>query len=138
MSTITFEHCHVFSAPYVYVHACTCMYMYMGQFPQKQPITYNYYVIHDCIKCYKNSLRLNHYNFRMINAIDFLFSTLLTTPFLNGKIHFGALHQFLADATRSDTPWDSKPPHLQTGASKSLQIQYVCTGVLLPLICSVR
>ena len=66
VSTITFENYHLFSAPYVYVHAFTCIWN------RKRPITY---IIHDCIKCYKNSLRLNHYNFRMINAIDFLFST---------------------------------------------------------------
>ena len=51
-----------------------------------------------------------------------------TTPFHYGKTYFGALHQFLADATRSDTPWGSKPPHLQVGAFKLIQIQYVRTG----------
>ena len=32
------------------------------------------------LKCYKNASRLNHYNFPT-DAIDFLFSTLHTTPF---------------------------------------------------------
>ena len=32
-------------------------------------------------KCYKNASRLNRYNFLTDNAIDFLFSTLHTTPF---------------------------------------------------------
>ena len=95
MSTIiTFENYHVFSAPYV--HA----YMYMGQFPRKRPITYNAWLY----KCYNISLRLNHYNFRIINAIDFLFSKLHTTPFLNGKIHFGALHLLCASIATSNTP----------------------------------
>ena len=40
----------------------------MGQFPQK-------------LKCYKNASRLNRYNTPTDNAIDFLFSTLHTTPF---------------------------------------------------------
>ena len=83
-------------------------------------------------KRYQNHSRLNRYNFGTVHAIDFLFSTLHTTPFLYGKIDFGAMHQFLADVTRSDTLWGSKPPHLHVGAFKSLQIQYVRTG------CSVR
>ena len=33
------------------------------------------------LKCYKNASRLNRYNFPTDNAIDFLFSTLHTTPF---------------------------------------------------------
>ena len=33
------------------------------------------------LKCYKNASRLNRYNFPKDNAIDFLFSTLHTTPF---------------------------------------------------------
>ena len=89
-------------------------------------------------KCYKIASRLNRYNLPTVNAIDFLFSTLHATPFHYGETYFGALHQFRADATRSDTPWGSKPPHLQVGAFKSLQIQYVRTGVLLLLMCSVR
>ena len=35
------------------------------------------------LKCYKNASRLNRYNFPTDNAIDFLFSTLHTTPFDN-------------------------------------------------------
>ena len=96
----------------------------MGQFPRKLPHGY-------IIKCYKNASRLNRYTFPTVNAIDFLFSTLHTTPFHYGETYFGALHQFLSDVTRSDTPWGSKPPHLQVGAFKSLQIQYVRTGVAI-------
>ena len=33
------------------------------------------------LKCYNNASRLNRYNFPTDNAIDFLFSTLHTTPF---------------------------------------------------------
>ena len=66
-----------------------------------------------------------------------LFSILHTTPFPYRKTYFGALQQFHADATRLDTPWGSKPPHLQVGVFKSLQIQYVPTRVLLLLMCSV-
>ena len=33
------------------------------------------------LKCYKNASLLNRYNFPTDNAIDFLFSTLHTTPF---------------------------------------------------------
>ena len=89
------------------------------------------------MECYNNASRVNRYNFSTVNAIDLLFSTLYNTPFYNGKTYCGALHQFLADVTRSDTPWGSKPLHLQVGAFKSLQNQYVRTGVLLLLMCSV-
>ena len=44
------------------------------------------------IKCYKIPLRLNHYNFWKVIAIDCVFSTLHTTPFHYGNIHFGLLH----------------------------------------------
>ena len=100
----------------------------MGQFPPHGYI----------IKCYKNASRVNCYNFPTFNAVDFLFSTLHTTPFRYGETYYGVLHQFLADATKSNTTWGSKPPHLQVGAFKSLQIQYVRTRVLLLLMCSVR
>ena len=40
------------------------------------------------IKCYKNTWRLN--NFPTVNAIDFLFSTLHTTPFHYRETYFGA------------------------------------------------
>ena len=33
------------------------------------------------LECYTNASRLNRYNFPTDNAIDFLFSTLHTTPF---------------------------------------------------------
>ena len=43
-------------------------------------------------KSYKNDSRFNRYNFEMVNAIDFLISTLHTTSFLSGKIDYGLLH----------------------------------------------
>ena len=57
----------------------------MGQFPRKLPHGY-------IIKWYKNASRVNRYNFPTVNAIDFLFSTLYTTPFHYGETFFGALH----------------------------------------------
>ena len=80
--------------------------------------------------CYKNALRLNRYNFRTVNAIDFLFSSL--------HLYFRVLHKLHADVMRPDYPWGSKLPHLQVGASNSFQIQCVCRGVLSLLIFSVR
>ena len=80
------------------------------------------------IKCYKNASRSNRYNFPTVNAINVLLSSRHSTPLHYRKKYFGALHQFFADATRSDTPWGSKLPHLQVGAFKSLQIQYVLQG----------
>ena len=61
-------------------YVCTMYVLCMGQF------------FHVLYIYYKNPLHLNHYNSQTINAIDFLFSTLHTTPFLYGKIHFGVLH----------------------------------------------
>ena len=43
-------------------------------------------------------------NLRTVNAIDFLFSTLHSTPFHYVKIDFGALHKHSASVTKSDTP----------------------------------
>ena len=43
------------------------------------------------LKCYKNASRLNRYNFPTDNAIDFLFSTLHTTPF-HFDFLFSTLH----------------------------------------------
>ena len=42
------------------------------------------------LKCYKNASRLNRYNFPMDNAIDFLFSTLHTTPFHYDVLKIGS------------------------------------------------
>ena len=44
------------------------------------------------IKSYKIAMFLNRNNFRTVKAINFLLSTLHTTPFLYDKIHFGVLH----------------------------------------------
>ena len=46
----------------------------------------------------------------MVKAIDFLLSTLHTTPFLYSKIHFGVLHLLRASIATSDTPLGSNPP----------------------------
>ena len=89
--------------------------------------------------CHKNALRLNRYNFRNVNAIDFLFSALHSTPFLYVDLYFRVLHKLRADVMRPDYPWGSKLPHLQVGASNLFQIQCVCSrGVLSLLIFSVR
>ena len=56
------------------------------------------------ITSFKIALHLNRNNFRTIKAINFLFSTLHTTPFLYGKIHFGVLHLFRVRIAMSDTP----------------------------------
>ena len=42
------------------------------------------------LKCYKNASRLNRYNFPMDIAIDFLFSTLNTTPFHYDVLKLGS------------------------------------------------
>ena len=75
--------------------------------------------------CYKNALRLNRYNFRTVNAIDVLFSTLHSTPFPYVDLYFCVLHKLHAYVMRPDYPWGSKLPHLQVGASNSFQIQCV-------------
>ena len=63
----------------------SCLFIYWESFRENCPS-------HMVIKF--PSLRLNHYNFRTVKAIDFLFSSLNTTSyaFLYGKIHFGVLH----------------------------------------------
>ena len=58
----------------------------------------------------KNALRLICYNFRTVNATNFLFSTLHTAPFLYGKIHFGILHLLRVSIATFDTPLGSNPP----------------------------
>ena len=62
------------------------------------------------IKCYKNASLLNCYIFRTVNAINFQFSTLHTTPFPYGKIYFGVLHLLRASIATFDTPSGSNPP----------------------------
>ena len=52
----------------------------------------------------KNALRLICYNFRTVNATNFLFSILHTAPFLYGKIHFGVLHLLRVSIATFDTP----------------------------------
>ena len=80
--------------------------------------------------CYKNALRLNRCDFQTVHAIEFIFSRLYTTPFPYVKWCYG-------DCTSSvpDSPWKSKKPHLQVGASKSLYIRYVHRGGQSLLMC---
>ena len=42
------------------------------------------------LKCYKNASRLNRYNFPTDKAIDFLFSTLHTTPLYYEVLKLGS------------------------------------------------
>ena len=58
----------------------------------------------------KNALRLICYNFRTVKAINFLFPTLHTAPFLYGKIYFGVLHLLCVSIATFDTPLGSNPP----------------------------
>ena len=81
----------------VHVDKNRYIYIYMGQFHENGPS----FIL---IKSYKIALHLNRNNFRTIKAINVLFSTLHTTPFLYGKIHFGVLHLLRARITTSDTP----------------------------------
>ena len=119
--------CAALKQPLVYYTECNIG----DRFREKGPSAY--YKI-----CYKNALRLNRYNFRTVNAIDFLFSTLHSTPFLYVDLYFRVLHKLRAYVMRPDYPWGSKLPHLQVGASNSFQIQCVCRAVLSLLIFSVR
>ena len=65
-------------------------------------------VAHIIKKHNKNALRLNCCNFRTVNAINFLSSTLHTTPFLNGRVYFGILKMLHASIAMSDTPKEFK------------------------------
>ena len=76
------------------------------------------------MKCTLNGSSCSSYqHFYTVYAINFLFSTLHTTHHFSTcmrKYLFGVLHKLCADITRSNTPWGSKPPHLQVGVFKSL------------------
>ena len=72
VKNIEFSHTYM----YIHLHVCTHIYIY-GTVSTKLPI--------------KIPLRLNRYNFQTVKAIDFLFSTLHTKPFLYGEIRFGVL-----------------------------------------------
>ena len=60
----------------------------------------------------KNESLMNRYNFSMVNATNFLFSPLHTTPLLYCKTYFGLLNYLLAIVAWSDIPRGSKPPYL--------------------------
>ena len=72
-------------------------------------------------------LRLNRYNFQTVKAIDFLFSTLHTTPFLYGEIHFGVLQYMI------NTPLGSNPPNTFRFSCNQIafKIRFVGTEVLV-------
>ena len=84
-----------------------------------------------CVFTY--STQLHRYIFQMVRY-GLLFSTFHTT--LCENIFPCLAHS--AEVMKSDILWGSKPPHLQVGAFKWLQIWCVCRGVLWPLIYSVR
>ena len=49
-------------------------------------------------------IHLNRYNFRTVNAIDFIFSTLHKTPFLNVNLYLGNLYKLRVNVMRPDYP----------------------------------
>ena len=84
--------------------ACLILLFTYGKVYEKRDLAF-------IIKKYnKNALRLICYNFRTVNAINFLFSTLHTAPFLYGKIYFGVLHLLRVSIATFDTPLGSNPP----------------------------
>ena len=58
---------------------------------------------------YINASCLNRLNSVTVYAINFLFSTVHTTPFLYRKIHLGVLRLLLARIAMSDTPQGMNP-----------------------------
>ena len=79
VKNIKFSHIHVHKThTYMYMHIHVCTHIYInGTVSTKLPL--------------KIPLRLNRYNFQTVRAIDFLFSTLRTTPFLYIEMRFGVL-----------------------------------------------
>ena len=103
------EHCVLLSTgqsefAYVWMNGLDIIIIIYGKVYEKRDLA--------CIikKYNKNALRLICYNFRSVNAINFLFSTLHTAPFLYGKIHFGVLHLLRVSIATFDTPLGSNPP----------------------------
>ena len=91
MYTLHIKHTfiHTFSHTYMYIHIHVCTHIYIyGTVSNK----------------FAPQKRLNHYNFQTVKAIDFLFSTLHTTPFLYGEIRFGGI-------AMCDIPLGSNPPN---------------------------
>ena len=73
---------------------CCChFYLYTGWSTRKA-----YYK-----KLIKNESLINRYNFSTVNATNFLFSPLHTTPFLYRKTYVGFLNYLLAIVAWSDT-----------------------------------
>ena len=101
---------HIHTCTYTYMHAHT--FIYMGQFPQNCPSKF------PCI-----------YNFQTVKAIDFLFSTLHTTPFLYGEIRFGVLQCMIP-------PLGSNPPNTFRFSCNqiALKIRFVGTEVPVPIV----
>ena len=93
------------TVPYIYIIIIIIIIIYIyGKVYEKRDLAF-------IIKKYnKNALRLICHNFRTVNAITFLFSTLHTAPFLYGKKHFGVLHLLRVSIATFDTPLGSNPP----------------------------
>ena len=96
----------------------------MGQFAKKLLHGYHHKKLLKCIA----------FEVRTVNAIDFLFSKVNSTPFLYVKLCFGVLQRLSADVTRPDNPLGSKLPDHLVGAFKSLHILCVRKWVLSLLI----
>ena len=95
-----------------HIHVCTHIYIY-GTVSTKLPL--------------KIPLCLNRYNFQTVKAIDFLFSTLHTTPFLYGEIRFGVLQCMI------NTQLGSNPPNTFRFSCNQIafKIRFVGTEVLV-------
>ena len=101
--THTYTHIYIHTHTHTHIHTHTYTHIHTWvSFRENEPSLYIYI-------SYKNHSRLNRYNFRTVHAIDFLFSTLHTTPFLYGKIPFGVLHLLHACIATSDTPQGMNP-----------------------------
>ena len=75
----------------VYVHLSVVMYLYIHLQVLVGTVSAK---IAPRLKCYKNASRLNRYNFPTDNAIDFLFSTLHTTPFHYEVLKIGSRKRY--------------------------------------------
>ena len=73
----------------------------------------------------KDPLRLHRNNFRTVNAINFLFSTLHTTPFLYGKILLEVLHLLRVSIATSRYPIRYEPVIIFSRSNQiALQIRF--------------
>ena len=103
-------------------HLCSCKLpshakVIWDRFHEKGPSAY------DKI-CYKNALRSNRYNFRTVNAIDFLYSTFITISVCRSI--FSCLTQ--APCRRYET-W--LPMGFETATSSGRSVQFVSNSVCM-------